>query len=306
MTENPGNRGEPSRLKPWPTRVLNNAPVRATTAGVRAVASSRSVLVALILGIILFTGGVSTTEAQIAQKEITGLTLSSDSPGTLHVSWEQVSPKPTDHRVNWGKTSEGFPGWREADGNAYPETNSYTITGLEQGVEYKVHVRARYSEESPGPWSETVTLVVAGTPAPATPTGLTGTVKHDRVSLSWDDPQDDSITGYQILRRDRSKHPAGVFEIDVDDTGSADTAYTDTDVEVGTQYVYRIKARNAGGLSRRSGYFDANIPQPPQVTASFEEGAYTVDEGDGVTSSPSRSSYSGPGPRPRERDHRGR
>lgn len=39
---------------------------------------------------------------------------------------------------------------------------------------------------------------------PAKPTGLTGTVTHDSVTLTWDDPEDGSITGYQILRRDRS------------------------------------------------------------------------------------------------------
>ena len=36
---------------------------------------------------------------------------------------------------------------------------------------------------------------------PAKPTGLTGTITHESVSLSWDDPGDASITGYQILRR---------------------------------------------------------------------------------------------------------
>ena len=36
---------------------------------------------------------------------------------------------------------------------------------------------------------------------PAKPTGLTGTVAHASVSLAWDDPEDSSTTGYQILRR---------------------------------------------------------------------------------------------------------
>ena len=36
---------------------------------------------------------------------------------------------------------------------------------------------------------------------PARPTGLTGTVSTEQVSLSWDDPGDSSITGYQVLRR---------------------------------------------------------------------------------------------------------
>ena len=59
---------------------------------------------------------------------------------------------------------------------------------------------------------------------PERPTGLTGTVKHNQVSLTWDDPDDDSITGYQILRRNRDTDP-------------------------GARYAYCIKARNAAGLS---------------------------------------------------------
>ena len=37
---------------------------------------------------------------------------------------------------------------------------------------------------------------------PASPTGLTAEVSHDSVILSWDDPGDDTITGYQVLRSD--------------------------------------------------------------------------------------------------------
>ena len=37
--------------------------------------------------------------------------------------------------------------------------------------------------------------------APAKPTGLSATATHDRVTLTWDDPNDDSVTGYVILRR---------------------------------------------------------------------------------------------------------
>ena len=54
--------------------------------------------------------------------------------------------------------------------------------------------------------------------APAKPTGLTGTVTHASVSLARDDPDDSSITGYQILRRDKSIHETGEFVVLVEDT----------------------------------------------------------------------------------------
>ena len=68
---------------------------------------------------------------------------------------------------------------------------------------------------------------------PARPTGLTGTVAHDQVALSWDATDDSTITGYQILRRDKSIHERGEFIIHVDDTGNSTPSYSDTDVQAG-------------------------------------------------------------------------
>lgn len=87
---------------------------------------------------------------------------------------------------------------------------------------------------------------------PARP--ATDSVAHDSVTLSWADPDDATITGYQILRRNRETQPAGVFTVIEDDTGTAATTYTDSTVEASTSYVYRVKARNAHGLSVWSGY----------------------------------------------------
>ena len=112
--------------------------------------------------------------------------------------------------------------------------------------------------------------------APAKPTGLTGTVSSEAVSLSWNDPGDASITGYQVLRRNPEVDAKGVFQTIADDTGSADTSYADTTVEGETRYVYRVRARNSSGLSPRSGFFRADVP------ASDQDGTRTqaIDLGD--------------------------
>ena len=57
--------------------------------------------------------------------------------------------------------------------------------------------------------------VMAGTPPasgqedakPGRPTNLTGTVAHDAVRLTWEAPQDSTVTGYQILRLQRGVAP---------------------------------------------------------------------------------------------------
>ena len=84
------------------------------------------------------------------------------------------------------------------------------------------------------------------------PRPVADAVGHDFVTLSWDDPGDPTITGYQILRRNRDVDALGDFTIVEDDTASTDTVYTDHSVDAATNYGYRIKARNANGLSPRS------------------------------------------------------
>ena len=56
----------------------------------------------------------------------------------------------------------------------------------------------------------------------------------------------------KILRRNRDADALGDFTVIEDDTASTDTVYTDHSVDAATNYGYRIKARNANGLSLRS------------------------------------------------------
>ena len=105
---------------------------------------------------------------------------------------------------------------------------------------------------------------------PAKPTGLTAQpVSHNSVTLAWDDPEDSSITGYQVLRRplDLDEYGDGLgsaeFVAVVDDTGTSATTYTDTSVAARTRYVYRVKARNAQGLGGASNDADAETAEDP-------------------------------------------
>ena len=101
---------------------------------------------------------------------------------------------------------------------------------------------------------------------PAQPTGLAAEAFHDRVNLTWDDPNDDSITHYQVLRRDRDVHDTGEFVTIDSDTGSDDTRYTDDTVEPEKRYVYRVVAVNDSGESKWSKFARANTPAAPQST----------------------------------------
>ena len=87
---------------------------------------------------------------------------------------------------------------------------------------------------------------------PSAPQNLVATENDDgSVTLTWNQLDDDSITGHQILRR-RPSEGENALSVYVADTGSTATTYTDTDVTAGVKYVYRVKAINAAGVGKRS------------------------------------------------------
>ena len=107
---------------------------------------------------------------------MTGVTLTSGSPGTLVVSWNAPSPAPTDYRVRWAPVESDYLSWKDDNetdrGNAYPAAaaTSLTLNGLSEGTEFKVQARARYHKgehkDSPwsGPWGEASALVMSQPP----------------------------------------------------------------------------------------------------------------------------------------------
>ena len=75
--------------------------------------------------------------------------------------------------------------------------------------------------------------------------------------LSWFNlKEDDSITGYQILRGP----DADSLVVIEDGTGSSSTSYTDTAPPAGQTHTYGVKARNASGLSDLSNTLTATVP----------------------------------------------
>ncbi|MCE2473532.1 MAG: fibronectin type III domain-containing protein [Anaerolineae bacterium] len=95
-------------------------------------------------------------------RDVSNISLSSNQAGVLAVTWNAPSETPRDYRVAWAKVGENFRTWSDTSVNAFPTSNSYTITGLEGGQRYKVLVRAHYHSGGPGPWSNEHEADVAG------------------------------------------------------------------------------------------------------------------------------------------------
>ena len=108
-----------------------------------------------------------------------------------------------------------------------------------------------------------VSLTVPGpevTEPPAAPQRLTAVSNSDgTITLTWEAPDDASVTGYQILRRIPSENEP-TLQVYVENTNSTATTYTDTDAPTGTQYVYRVKAINGAGLGSQSNFDKVDHP----------------------------------------------
>ena len=126
-----------------------------------------------------------------------------------------------------------------------------------------VSERVRPEPRVPGIHHRSLRSIFAGEYRPPKPKGLTATATHDRVVLTWDDPDDDSITGYVILRRNREDDEKGKFREVVPTTGTSASTYTDDTVAAGITYTYRIKAINEQGVSERSRWFHIDTPATP-------------------------------------------
>ena len=135
-----------------------------------------------------------------------------------------------------------------------------TFTPTESGTYY---ARVSGDRDETGTYTLSVTDVTPEQAIPSKPTGLAGAATHDAVTLTWDDPDNDSITGYVILRRIPGVDPKGHFNELVANTGTAATTYTDNEVAAETRYTYRIKAINETGTSERSRWLHIDTPAAP-------------------------------------------
>ena len=97
-----------------------------------------------------------------------------------------------------------------------------------------------------------------------------------QVLLSWLNPSDESITGYQVLRRPGADSLVVIEE----DTGSSGTSYTDTAPPAGQTHTYAVKARTSTGLSPLSNTVTATVPAAEEgkelITARHEETESTL------------------------------
>ena len=96
---------------------------------------------------------------------------------------------------------------------------------------------------------------------PPSPSDLSPTATHNTVTLSWKTPDDETVTGYRILRKQPGQEE---FEVHVTDTANTETQYVDTvDVDPDTRYEYMVQAIDAAGVGPASNAATVQTPAAP-------------------------------------------
>ena len=158
----------------------------------------------------------------------------SATPGDAQVTLSWTDPG-DDTIDNYQVSSDGGTSFADIAGSG-ADTTGHIVTGLTNGTAYTLALRA-VNGSGTGAVSSIAATPVA---VPAPPSGLTAAAGDAQVTLSWTDPGNDTITGYE-LRVD-----SGAW---ADIAGSdADTAsHTVTGLTNGTEYSFALRAANASG-----------------------------------------------------------
>ena len=137
------------------------------------------------------------------------------------------------------------------DPNAPP--TGYIVTGLTNGTEYTFAVRA-VNDPGNGPASTVTARPIAPPAAPEISSVGPG---YRQVELEWADPNDSTITGYQV-----STDGGGKFA-EISRSGAGTTTHTVTSLKNGTEYTLAVRAMNDAGEGDASAANATPFNNPP-------------------------------------------
>ena len=208
-------------------------------------------------------GGVYSTSIQI---RVRGSTLApaapnlSAAPGETEVTltWDDPANNTITKYQYRRKTGAGAYGnWTDIGGSG-ASTDSYRVTGLTNGTVYTFGVRAK------NVGGNGAAATVIATTLPAAPTSLWPVPGDGEVTLSWTDPDSDTITSHEVST------DGGNFT-DIPNSGHGQTnatGYTVAGLSNGTEYTFKLRARNISGPGRAS-TVTATPRAPPAAPANL-------------------------------------
>ena len=206
-------------------------------------------------------------------------TVSAASASSLTVRWSapaNTGPAITGYDYRYKKTSENS--WIEVTGGSASALLTAVIASLDGGTSYDVQVRAT-NPEGTGRWSPT-TSATTGTVAPEAVDDLAATATSaSAINLAWTAPGDggSAITRYRLER----KTGGGSFSPVSSSIAADATSHTDSGLNAGTTYTYRIRAVNAvgngGWSSEASATTGSTMPGAPTSLGAAANGQTQID-----------------------------
>ena len=134
-----------------------------------------------------------------------------------------------------------------------PNVTTYPATGLQALTTYSFRVLA-FNTFGNSAYSNTASATTPGAP-PAAPSNLTAVaVSRSQVNLTWGDNAGNE-SGFKIQR----STSGGAFTL-IATVGPNVTSYSNTGLQAGTKYRYRVRAYNAFGNSSFSNKAAAKTP----------------------------------------------
>ena len=159
-------------------------------------------------------------------------------PGVNAVTLRWAAPagaSVSGYQIRYHKTGATPPSWTDAL-SVGAGTLDHTERGLTNGSPHTFEVRA-VNAVGGGPPSR-----ATATPVPAAPANLTAAPGDRQVELSWDDPMDGEINGYEIRYYSGGGPSAPVWE-QIPGSGAGTTEYTAAGLANGTSYTIEVRAR---------------------------------------------------------------
>ncbi len=205
-------------------------------------------------------GDVAGASASVTQPVAPGNLSASAGDASATLSWANPQDAAiVGYQVRWAEAGAALPAWGDIGGSG-AATTTHAVTGLTDGTAYTFHVRAK-AADADGAY--------AGVTQPAPPGALTASVGDGSVTLSWDDPQNAAVTGYQY----RYRVGGGSFTVWTGFTqgGGAATSGTIGGLTNGSRHTFEVRAK-AGNVDGAAASL-ITIPGPPAPPANLRAGA---------------------------------
>ncbi len=195
--------------------------------------------------------------------------------GELSLGWSAPTTNAstvTGYQVQRRRPNSDPDGEFSAIGTTGARETTYVDDGFEAGETYVYRVKARRGDHLS---DASNTAIIDVPPAPLAPSNLSSASGHQYATLSWTDPNDATITGYQYRYRTGDEWDPGWT--DVASSDATTTSHRLTGLTSGRSYTIQVRAKNAGGSGAASGVSARSVGYPPaNLSVAVVDGSVTA------------------------------